>query len=341
MAELPQAVVWDITYACPLRCVHCYSESGRRETRQLGFDEMVRVLDAIIAMRPGLISFAGGEPLVVPGIAELVRRVSEAGIDVAVSTGGWHHRPELLRELAGHGREINVSVDGTIAEVHDRIRGRQGSFERAMNALTLLDELARDDEAVRFGISCTVTRSTFAQLDAYCTELAPRWPRLGGIDFGPVLPAGLASRPDFVAHEALSFEEMAEIGSATFAGRLQALAPPSVPVTTDDYLHFRMDTAPSEANAAKNVMFVEPDGEVRAMPMYEGTVGNLRRVPGAALWSRCVTRWADPFVTETLAPVRTMDDWAAAIRRIDRHFGTGPVLARLDRRPDYALVPAR
>jgi MoaA/NifB/PqqE/SkfB family radical SAM enzyme len=339
-ALLPQAVVWDITYACPLRCVHCYSESGRRATRQLGFDEMTEVLEAIIAMRPGLVSFAGGEPFSVPRIAELVHRVSEAGIDVAISTSGWLARRESIDALTGERRLIAVSVDGATAEVHDRIRGRQGSFARAMDLLAMLDSMAAE-KAVNFGIGFTVTRSNFSQLDEFCTEVAPRFRHLSRIDFGTTVPAGLASRAGFAAHEALTVEQMVELGSAAFAERLQAQVPRSVTVTCDDYLDFRMDPGRDPDNGVNQAMFVEPGGEVRAMPMYEGTVGNLRDEPGSLLWSRCIARRSDPFVLETLSSVETTEDWAAAVRWIDRHFGTDDDRSRIDRRPEYTLAAAR
>ncbi|MFI6995754.1 hypothetical protein [Nonomuraea wenchangensis] len=82
---------------------------------------------------------------------------------------------------------------------------------------------------------------------------------------------------------------------------------------------------------------VEPDGEVRAMPIYEGTVGNLLTEDAGTLWERVQERWSDPFVVETLSAVRSMQDWAEAARRLDHHFGTDEVRRRIDRRPPYTL----
>ena len=41
LPSLPSVVLWEITYACPLRCTHCYTESGRRPSRQLSLDQML------------------------------------------------------------------------------------------------------------------------------------------------------------------------------------------------------------------------------------------------------------------------------------------------------------
>jgi hypothetical protein len=48
-----------------------------------------------------------------------------------------------------------------------------------------------------------------------------------------------------------------------------------------------------------------------------------------------VARWHHPFVVETLTPVRTMREWAAASRKIDYYFGTASDRARIDRRPAF------
>ncbi|MDX6283096.1 MAG: hypothetical protein QOH03_4167, partial [Kribbellaceae bacterium] len=79
MTEIPPptGVVWDVTFACPLRCQHCYTESGRRPSKQLGLPELLEIADSLIAMKPREISIAGGEPLLVPGIAQIARRITD------------------------------------------------------------------------------------------------------------------------------------------------------------------------------------------------------------------------------------------------------------------------
>lgn len=57
--------------------------------------------------------------------------------------------------------------------------------------------------------------------------------------------------------------------------------------------------------------------------------------PPAELWRRAVQRWTDPFVTEALSGAGTVRGWAEAVRRIDHHFGSDEVRARIDRRPAF------
>lgn len=339
--DRPTNVIWDVTYACPLRCTHCYSESGRRPSRQLDQADLLRVADAIVSLRPDGVALAGGEPLLVKGIFEVAGRIARAGIPVVCYTGGWSLPPWMVEAAQSVFAQVIVSVDGATAEVHDRIRGRAGSFDRAMAALARLDEAARERRAagaqpLAFGIDCVVVRSNFHQIEQLCTAVAPRFPELGHLTFGAVVPAGLASRPSFGEHELLTDEQAELLGDPAQTRRLQSLAPASVQVTATDNRILQMHPDLLARGVVFPAMQVEPDGAVRAMPIYEGTVGNLLTDPPAELWRRAVARWADPFVTRTLAPVRSMAQWAEAARRLDHHFGSAEVRARIERRPTYA-----
>ncbi|XUL92032.1 radical SAM protein [Streptomyces galilaeus] len=342
-SSTPESVIWDTTYACPLRCIHCYSESGRRPARQLGHEDMLRVTDAFISMGPRVVALAGGEPLLVKGIFEIADRLVRAGVKAVLYTGGWTLKPWMTDRLAALD-EVIVSVDGATAAVHDRVRGRAGSFDRAMAALAVLDRAAGERAAqglspLRFGIDYVVVRSNVAQLEEFCRTVASRFPHLRSVNFNAAIPSGLASRSGFADHELLTDTQVQDLVGAGLTARLTAAAPGSVHVfTTDNMMAMMHPDRIAHGNDAL-VMQVEPDGEVRAMSIYEGTVGSLLDEPPLVLWERAVARWRDPFVVETLMPVRTMRQWAEAARRIDYRFGSEEVRARIDRRP--SLPPAQ
>ncbi|QDQ09495.1 radical SAM protein [Streptomyces spectabilis] len=333
----PEVVVWDTTYACPLRCSHCYSESGRRPSRQLGPEAMLRVADALVSLRPRVVALSGGEPLVVRGVFEVAQRLRAGGVKLSINTSGWVMNRALAERLADHFDEVIVSLDGATPEVHDRIRGRAGSFERVLAALTLLDEVAGERRAADrgrlcFGIDCVVIRSNFGQLEDMAGDIAHRFPRLTTLGFNAAVPEGLASRPEFEEHELLDDERVAHLTSQAFRARLRELAPSSVAVCTTDNFNLAMTPKRVALGIDTQVMQVEPDGRVRGIPVYEGTVGSLLEEPAAVLWERALARLRDPFVVETLSTVDSMRTWAEAVRRMDRRFGSADDIARFDRR---------
>ena len=147
-------------------------------------------------------------------------------------------------------------------------------------------------------------------------------------------PTGLASRPDFEL-ELVDDEVVSALADGRLAAELQALAPSSIMVSTTDNRRTQLHPDVLAAGGDLPPLQVEPDGRVRAMPLYEGTVGNLLEEPLTTLWERAIERWSDPFVVETLRPARTMKAWAEATRRLDQRFGSADDLARIARRPRY------
>ncbi|MFJ6939539.1 radical SAM protein [Streptomyces sp. NPDC101132] len=341
----PAQIVWDITYSCPLRCTHCYSESGRRPSRQLDRAELLRVADGLIELGPASIALAGGEPLMVKGVFEVAERLGAAGIEVILYTGGWSLAPWMTDPISRLFSRVSVSLDGATAGVHDRIRGRAGSFDRAMKALGLLDAAARErrgsgEREPWLGIDYVVVRSNFHQLEELCTTVSARFPELGFVFFGAAVPAGLASRAGFQEHELISDAQAAELADGARAARCQALVPDTLRIRTTDNSFLWMYDVATGPGGGFHALQVEPDGAVRAMPIYEGTVGSLLTDPPAELWRRAVARWSDPFVVETLSPVATMAGWARATRAVDQRFAAPDDLDRIARRPLFAAPRA-
>src|SRR5262245_27039594 len=126
---LPAFVNWDITYACPLRCSHCYSEAGRRPSRQLPLQEMLRLADVLVSLRPKCVAISGGEPLLVSGLREVVERLAAGRVTTGLYTSGFGVDEANAAWIGRLFSAVHVSVDGADAETHDFIRGRKGSFE--------------------------------------------------------------------------------------------------------------------------------------------------------------------------------------------------------------------
>lgn len=332
---LPSGVIWDITYACPLRCVHCYTQSGRRPARQLSPAEILRIAEILIEMKVKAVFLSGGEPLIVKGLSAAVERWSSASIAVYLFTSGWGLDGSNVPVLAPLLAATHVSVDGATADVHDRVRQRAGSFERAMAALEALNTECLARRAARkprlqFGVDCTLIQSNFHQLEAVVSEFPGRFSELSFVNVGAAVPSGMASTERFAETELLT--------EAQLAGLRRGVAGASIPgrpllVSFSDQRHLQMhpdDVASGSANV--DTMSIEPDGSVRAMSMYEGTVGNILVEPPELLWQRAQDRWHDPFVVQQLSGARTRIEWAAATRAIDQRYTSGDDAERVKKR---------
>jgi 12,18-didecarboxysiroheme deacetylase len=126
-------VVWNVTRACNLRCVHCYAHARPgRDDRELTHEEGLALLDDLAAFGAPVVLFSGGEPLVRPDLTALARHAVSKGMRAVISTNGTLITPDMAAELKDVGLSyVGVSLDGMEA-VNDRFRGRTGAFREAL-----------------------------------------------------------------------------------------------------------------------------------------------------------------------------------------------------------------
>ncbi|MCX5676006.1 MAG: GTP 3',8-cyclase MoaA [Planctomycetota bacterium] len=115
-----------VTGRCQLRCRYCAPAGGDREPLRadaLAFDEILAFV-RILKRRYGLrkVHLTGGEPLLRPGIARLVRMLTEEGLaDLALTTNG-HRLAGMAGDLRRAGlRRINVSLDSLDPQTYRRL----------------------------------------------------------------------------------------------------------------------------------------------------------------------------------------------------------------------------
>lgn len=132
----------ELTLACNLRCLHCGSDCRRDpKARRLPPETLLRVLREIRRhYDPHHICLAltGGEPLCYPELFELGRAITRLEFPWGMVTNGLAWTPRTVERAKRAGMQsVTVSVDG-FAEAHDWLRGRQGSFDRAVATVRML-----------------------------------------------------------------------------------------------------------------------------------------------------------------------------------------------------------
>ena len=132
----PGHPVWEVTSSCNLNCIHCHAKPESRAD-ELTTDEGKRLIDQIAAMDEfRTLVFSGGEPLVRPDIFELFEHSQKAGLANILATNGTLIDEEMAFKLKDHGVVCNaISIDAPCAEIHNRVRNRDGAFELALRAL--------------------------------------------------------------------------------------------------------------------------------------------------------------------------------------------------------------
>ncbi len=133
----PAAVQWIATRACNLQCSHCYSRAGRKAASELTTAEALALVDELVAMgRPTLV-LAGGEPLLRGDITKIVDYAAERAVPWALQTHGGLVPTHLDLFKRFPPKLVAISLDGPEG-VHDKFRGRSGSYRDALAAIDLL-----------------------------------------------------------------------------------------------------------------------------------------------------------------------------------------------------------
>ena len=160
-ADKKPVVVWNILRRCNLFCAHCYTDShDETYSGELTAEECRRVIDDLAQFGVPVILFSGGEPLLRPGLFDLIGHAQDQVIRAVLSTNGTLITPALAEEMSDLGLSyVGVSIDGP-EEVHDRFRGKKGAFRE-----TLAGIRACIDVGLRVGIRVTLTRFNHLHLD--------------------------------------------------------------------------------------------------------------------------------------------------------------------------------
>ena len=105
-------VVWAVTNACNLKCVHCYASATTDPLKgELTYDQGVALLDDLKQFNVPAILFSGGEPLVRPDVLRLLGYARQIGHRVTLSTNGLLIDDAMADRLAELGMQyIGISL---------------------------------------------------------------------------------------------------------------------------------------------------------------------------------------------------------------------------------------
>ncbi len=140
--ERPFALVAELTYRCPLRCVYCSNPTNYLNyADRLNTEDWLRVFRESEEQGVLQVNLSGGEPLLRGDLRELVKGASESNLYVNLITSGIPLDCDKLANLRDAGvNSVQVSIQDTIAEESDRFAGKT-SFEKKLQAAKWVKQL--------------------------------------------------------------------------------------------------------------------------------------------------------------------------------------------------------
>jgi radical SAM protein with 4Fe4S-binding SPASM domain len=163
-AASPLVVIWEVSRACDLACVHCRAAAiPDRDPLELSTAEGRDFIHALRGFGRPIFVLTGGDPLKRPDIDALVETAAGSGLPTYLSPSGTplltYAALRRLREAGLQG--VSISLDGSTASVHDAFRRVRGSFDWSLQGAAAATALG-----LRLQINTTVTRHNLHDLRA-------------------------------------------------------------------------------------------------------------------------------------------------------------------------------
>jgi len=290
-SERPYIVIWEVTQACDLACVHCRAcAQPKRNPLELSLNEGKRLIDEIAQMQVPVFVLTGGDPIKRPDLFELIHYATQAGVRVSLTPSAT---PLLTRQVIQQLKQcglarLAVSLDGSQAQVHDEFRGMSGSFDRTMEAIDWANEVGLPVQ-----INTTFSRTNVADFDQIAALMETKKIVLWSVFF--LVPTGRGKIDDLLS--AGEFE-------AVFAKLYKLSRRARFHIKTTEAQHYRryvlqqhvaerrsgkpsvasaaekvQDTigrAPRGLNDGKGFVFVSHHGEVFPSGFLPFSAGNVR-----------------------------------------------------------------
>ena len=173
--EIPLTIYWEVTLNCNLQCMHCYTSSGTRHPQEL---ETAECMELIREWGDGGVCevvIGGGEPFTRRDMVELIAAMHQAEITVTCVSNGTLITEDLASKLRDVGLTyMAISLDGHTPELHNRFRGTDFAFHRAVEGV---QNLKKADFTVALQtVTTQLNKDALAEIANFAWELgADSW----------------------------------------------------------------------------------------------------------------------------------------------------------------------
>ena len=186
----PEYVLFQATSRCNLKCAHCFlwadTDYGWENTNFGKYDLTLAEIQTLSKSMPDFyfINMTGGEPMLRADLPEIIQSFyanNRLRAALIPSNGTALERTLLtvsrvMDTCPELSLAVDISLDG-IGALHDKIRGVEGSFDKAVKTFKMLQELQKKYQNLQLGVIIAFMRSNQEVVeeiyDFVKAELAP------------------------------------------------------------------------------------------------------------------------------------------------------------------------
>ena len=261
--------LFEMTYRCSEMCIHCYNPgatrnneeiSHRGDLKELTLDDYKRIVDEMYELGLVKVCLSGGDPFSKEITWQLIDYLYQKEIAFDIFTNGQRITKDVQRLADYYPRLVGVSIYSGVAEDHDAITRIPGSWERSMQVVKQLSELA-----VPMNLKCCVMQPN---LHSYymVADLAKQYGAQPQIDVNIVE----SNDGDLCAKQLRLTEEQLQV--VLRDNNLALYVGPEAP----NYGGQKKDLNQCCCSAGMGTFCLGPNGDLRGCPSFTKVYGNLQ-----------------------------------------------------------------
>lgn len=285
--------MFELTYRCSEMCIHCYNPgatrnntevSHRADQNELSLDDYKRIIDDMYENGLVKVCLSGGDPFSKEFTWELLEYLYLKGIAVDVFTNGQRVVKDVKRLADYYPRLVGVSIYSGVAKDHDSITRIPGSWEKTMQVVKELHELA-----VPMNLKCCVMQPN---LHSYymVADIAKEYGAIPQYEINITE----SNDGDICAKQLRLTEEQLQIvlrdnNLALYVGK-----------EAPNYGGMKRDLSQCSCGAGGTGFCMSPNGDLRGCVAFTQTYGNLQEQSISSIFATSATlkEWRSAVIAE-------------------------------------------
>lgn len=151
---MPSIAQWDVNDDCNLNCKHCRVSEKNLKEPALSLKQAKELLAQLYYCGVTKLNLSGGEPFLRKDIFDILEYARKFD-DIVITTNCTLLNEAKCQKLAVfQNTRLSISIDG-MKHIHDEFRGKQGTFQRIIDTLPVLNKYN-----IPFSIRYTISSAT-------------------------------------------------------------------------------------------------------------------------------------------------------------------------------------
>jgi len=266
----------DLTRNCNLACSFCRQTLEADLPDSMNFDQWSSVITQLNEMNCKMVALAGGEPLMHRDFYSILDLATEKIEQVYVLSNGTLITQEVATILAQKKiKGLQVSLDAFNPALHDRIRGKKGTWDKAVEGIKY---------AIDAGIPVTIRTTVYKDNSAEAMPLLEFAHDIGAHIYAirRVVPSGKGGSVDLLEPDELHEMFISLLNRAKELNMRLSLGDPFARLLMNDteFIEGKI----GGCSIGLNILYIAQDGSVLLCPCLPVYCGDVKTESIQSIW---------------------------------------------------------